>query len=258
MGKLLSSPGNQAVTAPEAAAQAEAPRAEPGLHSEPGNGWLSVRSVVKSFKKRMVVRGVSLDLARGEAVGLLGPNGAGKTTVFYMITGLIPADEGSIKIDGRDVTNEVDIDAAFAEIPTRFRRAGGRDGQILTASSAAANTLAMADDSGAILHAPAPNGLPGGYAVRITAKGGEVILPEGLTMEEAIRINEEGQRYDGIDKIDDDGTVTYAEKSVAIMKDMIGWDCPVLFSKFSAKSLTKNCSNPFWSLVNEDSVCKRL
>ncbi|MDX2317819.1 MAG: LPS export ABC transporter ATP-binding protein [Hyphomicrobiaceae bacterium] len=104
MGKLLSSPGNQAVTAPEAAAQAEAPRAEPGLHSEPGNGWLSVRSVVKSFKKRMVVRGVSLDLARGEAVGLLGPNGAGKTTVFYMITGLIPADEGSIKIDGRDVT----------------------------------------------------------------------------------------------------------------------------------------------------------
>ena len=45
-------------------------------------------------------------------------------------------------------------------------------------------------------------------------------------MEEAIRINEEGQRYDGIDKIDDDGTVTYAEKSVALMKDMIGWDCP--------------------------------
>jgi lipopolysaccharide export system ATP-binding protein len=51
-----------------------------------------------------VVRGVSLELNRGEAVGLLGPNGAGKTTVFYMITGLIPADEGSIKIDGQDVT----------------------------------------------------------------------------------------------------------------------------------------------------------
>ncbi len=76
----------------------------PGIAAQPGNGWLTIRSVVKSFKKRMVVRGVSLDLARGEAVGLLGPNGAGKTTVFYMITGLIPADEGSIKIDGRDVT----------------------------------------------------------------------------------------------------------------------------------------------------------
>ncbi len=45
----------------------------------------------------MVVRGVSLELGRGEAVGLLGPNGAGKTTVFYMITGLIPADEGIIR-----------------------------------------------------------------------------------------------------------------------------------------------------------------
>ena len=50
------------------------------------------------------MRGVSLDLARGESVGLLGPNGAGKTTVFYMITGLIPADEGRIEIDGNDVT----------------------------------------------------------------------------------------------------------------------------------------------------------
>ncbi|QKP78644.1 LPS export ABC transporter ATP-binding protein [Methyloligella sp. GL2] len=63
-----------------------------------------VRSVVKSFKKRTVVRGVSLDIRRGEAVGLLGPNGAGKTTVFYMITGLIPPNSGTITIDGRDVT----------------------------------------------------------------------------------------------------------------------------------------------------------
>jgi len=67
-------------------------------------GWLIVNSVVKSFKQRPVVRGVSLNLARGEAVGLLGPNGAGKTTVFYMITGLIAADEGQILIDGHDVT----------------------------------------------------------------------------------------------------------------------------------------------------------
>lgn len=105
MGKLLSFPGQQAVAAQGAAAQAETPvRDEPGIRPDPGKGWLSIRSVVKSFKKRTVVRGVSLDLARGEAVGLLGPNGAGKTTVFYMITGLIPADEGTIKIDGRDVT----------------------------------------------------------------------------------------------------------------------------------------------------------
>jgi len=55
---------------------------------------LTVVSVGKSFKRRPVVRGVSLSLNRGEAVGLLGPNGAGKTTVFYMIIGLIAAEIG--------------------------------------------------------------------------------------------------------------------------------------------------------------------
>ncbi|HRO01908.1 MAG TPA: LPS export ABC transporter ATP-binding protein, partial [Nitrobacter sp.] len=60
--------------------------------------------VEKSFGSRQVVRGVSIYVRRGEAVGLLGPNGAGKTTVFYMITGLIPADRGAIELDGHDVT----------------------------------------------------------------------------------------------------------------------------------------------------------
>lgn len=67
-------------------------------------GWLTVHHVQKSYKKRTVVRGVSLAVGRGESVGLLGPNGAGKTTVFYMITGLVPPDEGTITIDGQDVT----------------------------------------------------------------------------------------------------------------------------------------------------------
>ena len=58
----------------------------------------------KSFGGRKVVKGVTLYVRRGEAVGLLGPNGAGKTTVFYMITGLINADRGRIELDGYDVT----------------------------------------------------------------------------------------------------------------------------------------------------------
>jgi len=69
-----------------------------------GEGWLTVHQVEKSYRNRKVVRGVSLAVGRGESVGLLGPNGAGKTTVFYMITGLVPADAGSIYIDGRDAT----------------------------------------------------------------------------------------------------------------------------------------------------------
>jgi len=71
----------------------------------PEAGALTVQGVQKSFGNRMVVRGVSLTLRRGEAVGLLGPNGAGKTTVFYMITGLIKADKGAIQFDGHDITH---------------------------------------------------------------------------------------------------------------------------------------------------------
>jgi lipopolysaccharide export system ATP-binding protein len=78
--------------------------ADGSLRLVEGGKGLVVSLIGKSFNKRPVVRSVSLSLKRGEAVGLLGPNGAGKTTCFYMITGLIPADTGSIEVDGHDVT----------------------------------------------------------------------------------------------------------------------------------------------------------
>jgi len=65
---------------------------------------LSANSLVKVYKPRRVVDGVSLHIDSGEIVGLLGPNGAGKTTSFYMIVGLVAADEGNIALDGRDIT----------------------------------------------------------------------------------------------------------------------------------------------------------
>ena len=63
-----------------------------------------MQGVEKSFGNRKVVKGVSLYVRGGEAVGILGPNGAGKTTVFYMITGLIAADRGRVELDGYDIT----------------------------------------------------------------------------------------------------------------------------------------------------------
>ena len=65
---------------------------------------LRVQSIARSFGARQVVRDVSLTVQRGEVAGLLGPNGAGKTTCFYMITGLVPPDSGSIWLDGEDIT----------------------------------------------------------------------------------------------------------------------------------------------------------
>jgi lipopolysaccharide export system ATP-binding protein len=129
-GDMLTSPVRDAPPKPRAAAlpglelpqqpdvepprepRAQAPRprssAKPNGGEAPRTtkrpGFLAVHSVEKSFGTRQVVRGVSIYVRRGEAVGLLGPNGAGKTTVFYMITGLIKADRGAIELDGHDVT----------------------------------------------------------------------------------------------------------------------------------------------------------
>jgi lipopolysaccharide export system ATP-binding protein len=121
IGDMLSSPVRDA---PSIARETPLPRPEPRRAERPvrpagparkvngvaaprllkRTGYLAVHSVEKSFGSRRVVRGVSIYVRRGEAVGLLGPNGAGKTTVFYMITGLIPADRGAIELDGHDVT----------------------------------------------------------------------------------------------------------------------------------------------------------
>ena len=77
--------------------------ATPRLVAE--NDGLAAVNVGKSFKKRPVLRGVTLSLQRGEAVGLLGPNGAGKTTCFYIITGLLAPDFGWVTLDGHDITD---------------------------------------------------------------------------------------------------------------------------------------------------------
>ncbi len=76
---------------------------KPRLQSVPKG--LSAVHLSKSYKKRPVLRDVSLNINRGEAVALLGPNGAGKTTCFHIITGLIGADGGAIMLDGQDITN---------------------------------------------------------------------------------------------------------------------------------------------------------
>ena len=69
------------------------------------NDGLVAVNIGKSFKKRPVLRGVTLAVQRGEAVGLLGPNGAGKTTCFYVVTGLLAPDSGWITLDGHDITD---------------------------------------------------------------------------------------------------------------------------------------------------------
>lgn len=94
-------PRTEAPVAPSAPATAGPREQEPRSR----DGVLIARGLMKTYKKRTVVNGVSLGVRRGESVGLLGPNGAGKTTCFYMITGLVSPDGGAINLDGHDVTS---------------------------------------------------------------------------------------------------------------------------------------------------------
>jgi lipopolysaccharide export system ATP-binding protein len=76
----------------------------PDLTVTQGDVGLKIVNLRKSYRKRMVIRDVSMELGRGEVVALLGPNGSGKTTCFYAIAGLVTPEAGNVIVDGRDVT----------------------------------------------------------------------------------------------------------------------------------------------------------
>lgn len=74
------------------------------LASESDQTGLSIRNLRKSYRRKTVIRDVSMELARGEVIALLGPNGSGKTTCFYSIAGLVSPEGGQVMVDGRDIT----------------------------------------------------------------------------------------------------------------------------------------------------------
>ena len=101
--RFMTDDNNTPPRRPEGPSLVGAPLDKPRLVTH--NRGLVAKNLGKRFKKRPVVRGVSISLQRGEVVGLLGPNGAGKTTCFYMIIGLMPPDYGTIILDGEDITD---------------------------------------------------------------------------------------------------------------------------------------------------------
>jgi hypothetical protein len=130
-----------------------------------------------------------------------------------------------VMADDRDVTSTLSVEKLFADIPVTARRTGGIHAHPVVASSVCKIILGIAFDTGEIGHAPGPNGLPGGYPVRLGANGAEVFLPEGISLEEAVRINNEGQVLEGIESIEADGTVVLTERTSAIFKKLLDYDC---------------------------------
>lgn len=126
-------------------------------------------------------------------------------------------------IDERECTGYFSSREIFAIVAEHFRRLGGVDGQYLTAMSAVSVVEALFAETEVHVHGPGPDGLPGGYPIK--AGMGRVLLdlPYGVRREVAIQLNEAGQRQDGIQAIQADGSVTFGSEQMSIMQRMLGF-----------------------------------
>ena len=98
--------------------------------------------------------------------------------------------------------------------------------QMKTASSFLKITLAIYYDTRELIQClPGPNGLPGGYPCILGASGANVTLP-GITLKDAVKLNEDGAKIDGIERVKSDGTVVFIEENVKLMREIVGYDCP--------------------------------
>lgn len=127
--------------------------------------------------------------------------------------------------DGVDVTEQADTRTLLSALPGRYRRTGGRDGQVMTAASALSVLEPLIDGSTAIVHAPGPGGRIGGYPVALSPEGIRLALPAGMSESEALAVNLSGQRADGIAEIRADGTVRFEEPAVDILDRELGYHC---------------------------------
>ena len=128
-----------------------------------------------------------------------------------------------ILVDGEDVTSEFDTDQVMFESVKLY--APGIGFTTVSASSALKNMKAMLFDENLRTHSPGPKGLPGGYPVLLNKSGAEVVLPDDITLDEAIKMNEQSGKLDSIEEIKADGTVIFTDYAYEIMKDSLGFDC---------------------------------
>ncbi|MFJ3487232.1 hypothetical protein ACIPL1_28000 [Pseudomonas sp. NPDC090202] len=126
-------------------------------------------------------------------------------------------------VDGHECSDEFSAEAIFGRVADNFRRLGGVDGQYLTAMSAISVLENLFADKEVHVHAPGPHGLPGGYPLKVGM--GQVLLdlPYGVKRDEAIRVNEAGQRQDGIKSIMADGTVLFAAQQMDVMSQYLNY-----------------------------------
>lgn len=124
-----------------------------------------------------------------------------------------------------DITNSIDQEKLLSLVMTKYRRLGGLDGQYLTAASAYSVVNNLFSNDYVDVHAPGPNGLIGGYPIKVGKGEIKLSLPKDITDEAAVTVNKKCQIHDGITKITDDGTVFFDDECMDIMKNIIGYSC---------------------------------
>jgi hypothetical protein len=133
-----------------------------------------------------------------------------------------------VMVYDKDVTPQLNGEELFKDLMKYARRPGSLKAHPVVAASAVKIIRGLLQDTRELGHAPGPNGLPGGYPILLSSSGVEVVLPQGVSLEEAVRINNQAQKFDGIEEIQGDGTVIITDKSAEIMKRRIGFDCKVM------------------------------
>ncbi|MBI2846351.1 MAG: hypothetical protein HYX82_00560 [Chloroflexi bacterium] len=129
-----------------------------------------------------------------------------------------------------DVTSKYNAESLIEDaLKTRWFQRGIRP-QLYSniGASAAKNVMAILNDTHEFTYTAAPNGLHGSYPTRLSAKGAEIVLPKGLSLEEAASIGRKSLRWYGIEKVKDDGTVVYTDETYSRMKEMLGYECKEL------------------------------
>jgi|LGVF01.1.fsa_nt_gb hypothetical protein len=129
-----------------------------------------------------------------------------------------------IYLKGQDISDEFDLEELLYDSIKLYP--AGIDFTTVSATSAIENMYALLSDEVVEKHSPGPMGLPGGYPIKISKKGAEVNLPEGVTLEEAIAVNIASQKNDGIEEIREGGTIVFTDIAHKIMKEMLDFDYP--------------------------------
>jgi len=177
----------------------------------------SVATLVKrgiSVKEDVPIDDVKVFLIMEHCLGGMGTKGK---NIPYFI---------KVMIGDKDITKKYDLDSMINEYS--LNRHGGPSIMpvtILTAGSAVHLIAAILNDTNEFFHTPGPNGLIGGYPVRVSRKGVKIELPQEVTMEEAIKINTEAAKYEGFEKIKDDGTIVITDEAYQTTKKILGYEC---------------------------------